>query len=129
MEIDYFTKWVEAQPMVNVTHDGVIKIIQQKIIYRFGIPKTITDQGTMFTGEKVVAIAQQYGIKMIHSCPYYAQANGQAEATNKILIDTIKRNIEEKPRKWHETLYEALWAYRNSKVNATKITPYQLTYG
>lgn len=66
---------------------------------------------------------------MIHSSPYYAQANGQVEATNKILIHIIKRNIEERPRKWHETLYEALWAYKNSKVTATGITPYRLTYG
>lgn len=82
--------------MVNVTHDEVIKFIQRQIIYRYGILETIaTDQGTMFTREKVVAFAQQYRIKMIHSSPYYAQTNGQAEATNKIIIDIIKRNIEE----------------------------------
>lgn len=53
----------------------------------------------MFTREKVVAFAKQYGIKMIHSSPYYAQENGQAEATNKIIIDIIKKKIEEKPKK------------------------------
>lgn len=34
--------------------------------------------------------------------PYYAQANEQVEATNKILIDIVKKNLEENPKRWHE---------------------------
>jgi hypothetical protein len=37
------------------------------------------------------------GIKLLNSSPYYAQANGQAEASNKIMISLIKKKIEEKP--------------------------------
>jgi hypothetical protein len=35
-------------------------------------------------------------------------ANRQVEASNKTLIRLIKKKIEEKPRRWHEVLYEAL---------------------
>ena len=127
---DYFTKWVEAQPMTNVSQTDVIKFIERQIIHRFGIPETITaDQGTMFTGNKVKAFIQDYGIRLIHSSPYYAQANGQAEATNKVLIDMIKRTVEDQPRKWHEALSTVLWAYRNTKNKATGLTPFRLTYG
>jgi len=52
----------------------------------------------------MVAFLQQFGIKLIYSAPYYAQVNGQVEATNKILIDMIKKNVEEKLLKWHELL-------------------------
>jgi hypothetical protein len=38
------------------------------------------------------------GIKLIRSSPYYAQANGQAEASNQSLIKLIKRKIDEHPR-------------------------------
>ncbi|KAK1647540.1 hypothetical protein QYE76_065345 [Lolium multiflorum] len=69
------------------------------------------------------------GIKLIRSSPYYAQANGQAEASNKSLIKLIKRKIDEHPRRWHEVLSEALWAYRMSCHGAIKTTPYQLVYG
>ncbi|XP_057442139.1 uncharacterized protein LOC130733871 [Lotus japonicus] len=34
--IDYFTKWVEAIPLQNVTQDTVIEFIQNHIVYRFG---------------------------------------------------------------------------------------------
>lgn len=58
--------------------------------------------------------------------PYYAQGNGQAEATNKIIIELIKKNIEDRSMKWHETLNEILWAMRNAKSIAIGITPYRL---
>jgi len=50
---DYFTKWVEAIPLKNVTSKEMIEFVKEHIIYRFGIPQTITaDQGTMFTSVK-----------------------------------------------------------------------------
>ncbi|WVZ58362.1 hypothetical protein U9M48_008641 [Paspalum notatum var. saurae] len=107
---DYFTKWVEAVPMKNVTAKDVVNFVKEHIIYRFGISQIITmDQGT--------------------SSPYYAQANGQADASNKSLIKLIKRKIDEYPKQWHDRLAEALWAYRMSCHGATKCTPYQLVYG
>jgi hypothetical protein len=73
--------------------------------------------------------ASSLGIKVLNSSPYYTQANGQAEASNKTLIKLIKRKIEEKPRRWHEVLCEALWAYRVSQHGAIKVTPFELVYG
>jgi hypothetical protein len=69
------------------------------------------------------------GIKLIRSSPYYAQANEQAEASNQSLIKLIKRKIDEYPRRWHEVLSEALWAYRVSCHGATRTSPYHLVYG
>jgi hypothetical protein len=37
------------------------------------------------------------GIKLLSSSPYYAQANGQAEASNKIMIKIIQKKIYQKP--------------------------------
>jgi hypothetical protein len=51
-------------------------------------------------------------IRLLNSSPYYAQAIGEAESSNKILI---------KPK--------ALWAHRVSKHGATKVTPFELVYG
>jgi hypothetical protein len=73
--------------------------------------------------------AGSLGIKLLNSSPYYAQANGQVEASNKILIGLIKKKIEEKPRRWHEVLSEALWTYRVSTHGAIKVTPFELVYG
>jgi hypothetical protein len=46
---DYFTKWVEAIPLKEVTPENMIEFVKEHIIYRFGIPQTITtDQGAQF---------------------------------------------------------------------------------
>jgi hypothetical protein len=128
--IDYFTKWVEAVPLRNMTHCEVIDFILQHIIYRFGIPQTLTtDQGSSFMSHQFKEFTTSLKIKLLNSPPYYAQANGQTEVSNKIIIGLIKKKIDEKPKRWHEVLAEALWAYRTSKHGAIKVTPFELVYG
>jgi hypothetical protein len=41
----------------------------------------------------------------------------------------IKKKIEKNPRRWHEVLFEALWAHCISRHDATKVTPFELVYG
>ena len=97
---NYFTMWVEAIPLWNVTSKDMVEFVKKHIIYRFGIPQTITtDQGTMFTSGEFEEFAASIGIKLLNSSPYYAQANGQAEASNKEIIKLIKRKIDEQPRR------------------------------
>ena len=105
---DYFNKWTEAIPLKNMTHREVIEFIIEHIIHRFGIPRTLTmDQGSSFVTKEVHAFIESYKIKLLNSSPYYAQANGQAESSNKIFSKLIKKKIEENSRRWHEVLSEA----------------------
>jgi hypothetical protein len=126
---DYFTKWTEAIPHKNMTHKEAIGFITEHIIQRFCIPQTLTtDQGTSFVAKEVRDFVNSYGIKFLKSSPYYAQANGQAEYSNKILVKLIKKKIEDNPKTWHEVLSEALWAHRISRHRATKVSPFELVY-
>lgn len=79
--------------------------------------------------ESVQTFLSGYGIKLLHSTPYYAQANGQAEASNKVILGIIRKMLGLNPRLWHEELYHTLWAYRTSKRAPTDTTPYALMYG
>ncbi|XP_050217264.1 uncharacterized protein LOC126668088 [Mercurialis annua] len=56
-------------------------------------------------------------------------ANGQAESSNKTIINIVQKMLEENPRDWHRILSEALEAYRTSRRNATGVSPFMLTYG
>ncbi|KAK2372816.1 hypothetical protein QL285_073909 [Trifolium repens] len=128
--IDYFTKWIEAGALPKADQETVISLIQNRIIYRFGLPETIiTDQGTVFIGQKMQNFANEAGFKLLTSTPYYVQANGQVEAANKTIIGLIKKHIAQKPRNWHNTLNQVLWACRNSPKESTNSTPFRLTYG
>jgi hypothetical protein len=72
---------------------------------------------------------ESMNIKLLNSSRYYAQANGQAEASNKVLVKIIKKRIKDNPRRWHEKLSEALWAHRTSRHGAMKATPFDLVCG
>jgi hypothetical protein len=48
---------------------------------------------------QVCDFAESLKIKLLSSSPYYAQANGQTESSNKTLIKLIKKKIEENPKK------------------------------
>ncbi|GKV34366.1 hypothetical protein SLEP1_g42743 [Rubroshorea leprosula] len=127
---DYFTKWVEAKPMKKVDQSDVIQFIKEDIIHRFGLPETITtDQGTVFVSHQVEAFAKEMGFRLLNSTHHYAQANGQAEASNKVVINLLEKMVDDNPRRWHALLSETLWAYRTSQRSSTKMTPFALTYG
>ncbi|XP_024190470.1 uncharacterized protein LOC112194463 [Rosa chinensis] len=80
-------------------------------------------------GGDVEQLVNDFGIQFLHSTPYYAQSNGQGEASNKIIITLLKKMLVKNPRQWHETLYETLRAYRTSKQTPIATTPYALMFG
>lgn len=114
----------------GVDQTSVINFVEENIVYRFGIPETLTtDHGLVFIGKKVVQYAESRKIKLLASTPYYAQANGQVESINKIIINLMKKHIGKKPKNWHEKLSHVLCAYRNSPKEATWTMPFRLVYG
>ena len=103
----------------------VIQFIKEMIVHRFGIPQSIT----MDNGTRVKAFTQEYGIRILNSTPYYAQANGQAEAINKIIKNNLRKIVARNPTSWDDLLSEVLWAYRTSKRMSINIAPYSLVFG
>ena len=73
--------------------------------------------------------AADYEIQLIKSTSIYAQANGQVEASNKVLIGILEKMLEENPKDWHMILSETLWANKTSKRSSTRVSPISLTYG
>ena len=41
IDVDYFTKWVEAESLAQITKNKMKDFIQKSIIYRFDLPHTI----------------------------------------------------------------------------------------
>ena len=79
-----------------MTHREIIEFITEHIIPRFGIPQTLTiDQGVSFMSKEVCEFAELYRIKLLNSSPYYVQANGQAESSNRTLISLVKKKISD----------------------------------
>ena len=85
--------------MKKVEQKDVNSFIKEHIIHRFRIPQTITtDKGIMFTSDEMKEFIEDYGIKHLTLTPHYAQANGQAKASNKIIIGILEKILEDNPR-------------------------------
>ena len=47
--VDYFTKWVEAEPLIKITPKQIITFVNKSIVCRYGVPyKIISDNETQF---------------------------------------------------------------------------------
>ena len=101
--MDYFTKWVEAEPLVTIEDKDVKRFAWRNIVSRFGIPYAfISDNGAQFVGDLFSSFCAEYKIKFYNSMPHYPQGNGQAEASNKTIGNGIKKRLQAAKGKWAE---------------------------
>ncbi|KAM1206125.1 hypothetical protein FF1_006807 [Malus domestica] len=63
------------------------------------------------------------------STPRYPPGNGQVEASNKTIINCLKKSLIDKKGKWPDEFPECLWAYRTTKRRATGETHFSLAFG
>jgi hypothetical protein len=128
--IDYFTKWVEAEPLAHIRDTDAKRFLWKNVVTRFGIPwAVISDNGTQFEGKVFKGFCSDLGIRNFFSSPGYPQANGQAEVSNKVILDGIKKRLEEAKGKWVEELPSVLWTHRTTHRRSTGETPFTLAYG
>jgi hypothetical protein len=77
----------------------------------------------------LISFFQKYNIVLGHSTTYYPQGNGLAESSNKILINVIKKVLNEKKKSWHVHLKYALWANWIGTKKSIGTSHFQMVYG
>jgi len=107
--IDYSTKWIEAEPLAKITTKNVLLFFQRNILARFGVSAlVISDNGTQFTDQKFQNYLRNIGIKQSFTYVEHPQANGLAEAANRVILRGIRRRLETAKTKWAEELHAVL---------------------
>jgi hypothetical protein len=132
ISIDVFIKWIEATPVVNITHEAIVKFLQS-IIYRFGVSRRVLmDNETQFKGVKFSRCCADFGIHHQPSSAAHPQTNRQVERTNELLLQGMKirmfQDLEARGRNWHKELPSVLWALWTNINRATRDTPFNLVY-
>ena len=98
MAVDYFTKWVEAEALANIQDMDVKKFVWKNIVTRIGVPESlVSDNGLQFDNNDL-------DIKNRYSTPAYPQSNSQAEATNKVIVNRLKKRLEGAKGGWTKEL-------------------------
>ena len=97
MATDYCTKWVEAKALQDNMAASTSKFLYECIWCRYGCPiELISDQGGHFLGQVVESLTSFYAVVHKRSTPYYPQANGLAESTNKTLQNILRKIVNER---------------------------------
>ena len=106
---DYFTKWVEVEHLANMRDVDVKRFIWKNIVTRFGVPNVlISDNGLQFDSKVFRKYCSDLGIKNRYSALAYLQGNGQAKAVNKVIVNGLKKRLNDVKGRWVEELPHVL---------------------
>lgn len=105
------------------------RFIWWNIVTRFDIPHIfILNNGLQFDSKAFQRYYCEIGIRKNYSTPAYPQGIGQAEAINKVIVNGLKKMVDEAKGKWVDELPHSLWAYRTTQRRSTSKTHFSLTY-
>jgi len=128
--IDHFTKWIEAEPIAQITTHKIQHFVWKNVVCRFGVPKhLVSDNGTKFASRQLENLCTELGIKQIFASIEHPQTNGQDELPNKILLRGLKRRLEKAKGGWSKEIPRILCSYHTIPQSTTRETPFNLVYG
>ena len=104
VDIDYFIKWVEAEPLANITQKNVKNFVWKNIVCRFGMPILVSNNGQQFDNALFKDFCTHFRIQNHYSSPAHPQINGQAEVANRSLLKIIKTRLKGAKGVWSDEL-------------------------
>ena len=108
----------------------VKNFIWKNIVTHFGIPHSlILDNGLQFDSKSFRRYYCELGITNRYFTPAYPQENGQGETVNKVIVNGLKKRLDDAKGRWVEELPHVLWAYRTTPRRSTGKTPFSMSYG
>jgi hypothetical protein len=129
--VEYFSKWVEAKPLLSITSATIQKFFWQNIVCRFGVPHEVTvDNGKQFDSTDFKEFCTYLETKLCFASVYHPQSNGAVERANGVIFAGIKRSITDLPKsKWAEELPRVIWSHNTTTSRTTQFSPFKLLYG
>ena len=88
----------------------------------------ISDNGLQFNSRAFHEFCSDLGIKNKYTTSAYPQGNGQAEAINKVIVNGLKKRLDDAKGRWAEEPPNVLWAYQTTPRRSTGETLFFLTY-
>ena len=89
----------------------------------------ILDNGLQVDSKMFIRYYGELEITNRYSTPAYPQGNGQAETVNKVIVNGLKKRLNDAKGKWVEELPHVLWMYRTTPCRSIGEIPFSMTYG
>ena len=121
--IEYFTKWIEAEPVAQITAHKIESFVWKNIVCQFGVPKRlVSNNGTQFASHLLKMLCEEVGIQQVFASVEHPQTNGQVESANRVLLRGFKRRVEKAKGSWAEKVPRIVWAYHTTEQTGTHET-------
>jgi hypothetical protein len=129
--VEYFTKWIEVKPLVNIVAAGLKRFFWQIIICHFGVPRKITtNNANQFDYHIFKDFCHHMGVEAVFASVYHPESNRAVEKVNALIFTAIKKILEDQTKgKWAEEFPIAVWSHNTFICRAMKFTPFKLLYG
>jgi transposase InsO family protein len=129
--VDYFTKWVEAKALANITAPTIQKFFWQNVVCRFGVPRELTvDNGKQFKCYSFKKYCKTLGTHAKFLSAYHPQSNGAVERANGLIFSGIKKCLfDQKKGKWTDEFLKVIWSHNTIVSRVTGFTPFCLLLG
>jgi hypothetical protein len=97
--VEYFTKWIQAKPLTNMSSASIKKFFWQNIICHYGVPQHITvDNVKYFDNVMFEDFCQQIGMNVAFTSVYHPRSNGAVKRANSLIFKAIKKILEGKKK-------------------------------
>lgn len=127
---DYFTKWTEAYALPNQTAETCAQAFVNEFVCRYGAPEILhSDQGRQFESQLFQEMCRLLEIKKTHTSPFRPQSDGMVERFNRTLLNMLSHWTGEHQRNWDAKLPQVMLAYRTSRHDSTRYTPFNMMFG
>ena len=102
------------------------RFMWKNIVTRFRISHTLVSNNELqFDSKAFKRYCYELGIKNRYSTPAYPQGNGQTKAVNKVIVNGLKKRLDDAKDKWVEELPHVLWTYWTIPHRSTGKPPFQ----
>ena len=124
-----FSKWPEAEALKDKSAASVTGFVF-RLMRRHGCPTIrISDKGREFVNAFDTEFHKLTGVDHHVSLAYHPQTNGQDERFNQTLQRNLRKMVNEDQNDWDKYIDSVLFAYRTSRQDSSKYTPFFLMYG
>ena len=93
MLVDYYSGFIEVEPMFETTSKTIIAKLRRQFA-RQGIPLTLlTDNGPQFVSKEACQFSNEWEFEHRTSSPYYPQSNDKAESAVKVVKQLMNKAL------------------------------------
>ena len=123
--VDVFSGFTILRPLTS-KHAKKVANVLLDIFWDFGFPKILqSDNGKEFTNRIITELLKYLNIEHRLSTRYHPEANGKVERTNRTVLNTLKKVLQEN-EDWTKVLGRIQFSINQQERERTGLSPHQL---